>query len=95
MRLGLVTDVHNHAAELAAALAAFQDRGVDRVVTIGDTCDAFGRRRDSVERRDYQAGCPARHGRAGGPEGEPNDPAPRIEIPDGRIEPTAVLRRVP
>ena len=24
----------------------------------------------------------------------PNDPAPRIEIPDGRIEPTAVLRRV-
>lgn len=43
MRLGLVTDIHNHAAELAAALAAFRDRGVDQVVTIGDTCDAFGR----------------------------------------------------
>jgi hypothetical protein len=43
MRLGLVTDVHNHAAELAAALAAFRDRGVDRVVTLGDTSDAFGR----------------------------------------------------
>lgn len=43
MRLGLVTDVHNHAAELAAALALFRDREVDRVVTIGDTCDAFGR----------------------------------------------------
>ena len=43
MRLGLVTDVHNHAAELAAALAAFRARGVDGVVTIGDTCDAFGR----------------------------------------------------
>lgn len=41
MKLGLVTDVHNHAAELAAALAAFRDRGVDRVVCIGDTCDAF------------------------------------------------------
>lgn len=43
MRLGLVTDVHNHAAELARALALFGDRGVDQVVTIGDTCDAFGR----------------------------------------------------
>src|SRR5262245_34147003 len=43
MRLGLVTDVHNHAAELAAALASFRDRGVDRVITLGDTCDAFGR----------------------------------------------------
>ncbi|MBA4067079.1 MAG: hypothetical protein C0501_25890 [Isosphaera sp.] len=43
MRLGLVTDVHNHAAELAAALALFRARGVDRVVTIGDTCDAFAR----------------------------------------------------
>ena len=24
----------------------------------------------------------------------PNDPAPRIEIPDGRTEPTAVLHRI-
>jgi len=41
VRLGLVTDVHNHAAELSAALSVFRDRGVDWVVTIGDTCDAF------------------------------------------------------
>jgi hypothetical protein len=43
VRFGLVTDVHNHAAELAAALSVFRARGVDRVVTLGDTCDAFGR----------------------------------------------------
>lgn len=43
MRLGLVTDVHNHAAELSAALSAFRDRRVDQVVTIGDTYDAFCR----------------------------------------------------
>ena len=43
MRLGLVTDVHNHATELAAALDQFRRRGVDRVVTIGDTGDVFGR----------------------------------------------------
>jgi hypothetical protein len=42
MRLGLVTDVHNHARELAQALTLFAERGVNRVVTIGDTCDAFG-----------------------------------------------------
>lgn len=41
MRLGLVTDVHNHTAELAGALAIFRKREVDRVVTIGDTCDPF------------------------------------------------------
>jgi hypothetical protein len=43
MHLGLVTDVHNHAAELATALKLFRDRGVEQVITIGDTCDAFGR----------------------------------------------------
>jgi hypothetical protein len=43
MRLGLVTDVHNHAAGLAAALAVFRERGVEQVVTIGDTCDAYAR----------------------------------------------------
>jgi hypothetical protein len=43
MRLGLVTELHNHAAELVAALAAFRERGVERVVTIGDTCDAISR----------------------------------------------------
>lgn len=41
MRLGLVTDIHNHAAELARALALFREREVDQVLTIGDTCDAF------------------------------------------------------
>jgi hypothetical protein len=43
MRIGLVTDIHNHRAELERALALFRDHGVDQVVTIGDTCDAFGR----------------------------------------------------
>jgi len=43
MRLGLVTDIHNHATELRAALAAFRDRGVEQVITLGDTCDAFAR----------------------------------------------------
>ena len=43
MRIGLITDVHNHAAELTRAIALFQDHGVDQIVTIGDTCDAFGR----------------------------------------------------
>lgn len=43
MRLGLVTDVHNHAAELAVALDRLRARGVEQIVTIGDTCDAFGR----------------------------------------------------
>lgn len=41
MRLGLVTDVHNQHAELAQALELFCTRGVDQVLTIGDTCDAF------------------------------------------------------
>jgi hypothetical protein len=43
MRIGLVTDVHNHHAELARALELFRDRGVEQVVAIGDVCDAFGR----------------------------------------------------
>lgn len=43
MRIGLVTDVHNHAQELAVALDQLAARGVDRIVTLGDTCDAFNR----------------------------------------------------
>lgn len=43
MRIGLVTDVHNHSAELARALDLFRDRGVGQVIAIGDTCDAFAR----------------------------------------------------
>jgi hypothetical protein len=49
MRLGLVTDVHNHAAPLARALDLFSAHGVDQVVTIGDTCDAFGREDGAAE----------------------------------------------
>lgn len=43
MILGLITDVHNDAARLEVALKLFHDRGVDQVLTIGDTCDAFSR----------------------------------------------------
>jgi hypothetical protein len=59
MRLGLVADVHNHAAELAAALAAFRDRGVDQVVTLGDTCDAFGRGDGAAEVASQLGECSA------------------------------------
>lgn len=41
MRLGLVTDIHSHAAPLARALELFRQHHVDQVVTLGDTCDAF------------------------------------------------------
>jgi predicted phosphodiesterase len=41
MRIGLVTDIHNDAESLARALAALNERGVDLLVTIGDTCDVF------------------------------------------------------
>jgi hypothetical protein len=41
MRIGLVTDIHNDAALLSRALAAFEARGVDIFVTLGDTCDVF------------------------------------------------------
>jgi hypothetical protein len=43
MRLGLVTDIHNDAVNLARALALFRTSAVDQVVTIGDTCDAFSK----------------------------------------------------
>jgi hypothetical protein len=41
MRLGLITDVHNHVAQLRRALELFRIHDVEQVVTIGDTCDAF------------------------------------------------------
>lgn len=41
MRLGLITDVHNHVAPLRRALELFRTHEVEQVVTIGDTCDAF------------------------------------------------------
>lgn len=43
MRLGLVTDIHSHPVELGRALSLFRQHRVDRVVTIGDTIDAFAR----------------------------------------------------
>jgi hypothetical protein len=49
MRLGLVTDVHNHAAPLARALDLFSAHGVDQVVTIGDTFDAFAHEEGAAE----------------------------------------------
>jgi predicted phosphodiesterase len=41
MRIGLVTDVHNDAKSLSRALPALGARGVDVVVTLGDTLDVF------------------------------------------------------
>ncbi len=41
MRIGLVTDIHNEADLLSRALAALEARGIDLLVTIGDTCDVF------------------------------------------------------
>jgi predicted phosphodiesterase len=49
MRIGLVTDVHNDAASLSRALEAIEARGVDLVVTLGDTCDVFLPDAGSVE----------------------------------------------
>jgi len=49
VRVGLVTDVHSHAAELARALSLFREQGVDRVVTIGDTIDAFAPTLDAAQ----------------------------------------------
>jgi len=41
MRIGLVTDIHNEADALSRALAALEARGIDLLVTLGDTCDVF------------------------------------------------------
>ena len=59
MRLGLVTDIHNHAAELRRALALFREHGVDQVVTIGDTCDAFSTDRGADDVAALLDGCAA------------------------------------
>jgi hypothetical protein len=59
MRLGLVTDVHNHAPELARALDLFSAHAVEQVVTIGDTCDAFGRGEGAAEVAALLQGCRA------------------------------------
>jgi hypothetical protein len=49
MLLGLVTDIHNHLAELAHALRLFRAYGVEQVVTLGDTCDPFAAFRGEEE----------------------------------------------
>lgn len=59
MRLGLVTDIHNRAAELSAALSAFRARGVDRVITMGDTCVVFDRGGGSTAVAALLADCSA------------------------------------
>lgn len=41
MRIGLVTDIHNDADSLSRALAVLEARGIDVLVTLGDTCDVF------------------------------------------------------
>jgi Calcineurin-like phosphoesterase superfamily domain len=59
VRIGLVTDIHNHAEELSHALKALQDHRVDRVITLGDTCDAFGRGAGAAEVTDLLRACGA------------------------------------
>lgn len=59
MRLGLVTDIHNHHVELAKALELFRTRNVDQVVTIGDTCDAFAPPEGSDEVATLLSACGA------------------------------------
>jgi predicted phosphodiesterase len=41
MLLGIVTDIHNETSTLRRALAEFEARGVDQVVSLGDACDCF------------------------------------------------------
>jgi predicted phosphodiesterase len=41
MRIGLVSDIHNDADSLSRALTALNAHGIDRLVTLGDTCDVF------------------------------------------------------
>lgn len=59
MRLGLVTDVHNHCAELAVALELFRAQSVGQIISIGDTCDAFGRGDGASEVADLMDRCSA------------------------------------
>ena len=49
MRIGLVTDIHDHVEPLARAVGLFRQRGVDLVVTLGDSCDAFTRHSRAAE----------------------------------------------
>jgi len=49
MRIGLVADTHDHVGPLARAAGLFRRRGVDLVVTLGDSCDAFTRHSRAAE----------------------------------------------
>ena len=41
MKLGLVTDIHNDICGLRDAVDALDQLGIDQLITLGDTCDAF------------------------------------------------------
>ncbi len=41
MKIGLVTDIHNDVANLRLALERVDAWGVDRIVTLGDSCDVL------------------------------------------------------
>lgn len=49
MLIGLVTDIHDHVEPLGRALELFCRRGVDLVLTLGDSCDAFTRHSRAAE----------------------------------------------
>jgi hypothetical protein len=49
MLIGLVTDIHDHVEPLARALDLFRRRGVDQVITLGDSCQAFTRHSRAAE----------------------------------------------
>lgn len=49
MLIGLVTDIHDDVEHLASALDLFHRYGVDLVITLGDSCDAFTRHSRAAE----------------------------------------------
>ena len=42
MRLGILADIHSHYMELALALQILRVQGVDGILTLGDSIEAFG-----------------------------------------------------
>jgi predicted phosphodiesterase len=42
MRIGLLADIHSHFRELEVALAILRVQGLDSIITLGDSIDAFG-----------------------------------------------------
>ncbi len=43
MRIGIVTDIHDEAEQLARALAELRSQAVDAIVSLGDTSDLHGK----------------------------------------------------